>query len=126
MKIWNGYGSEHSLNLVLIGRFKEVAAAKEFEGLVNEVVGFLSNNPEFSVGSTEYDSETLSFLGSKNLFCLSPEQLGHLLYDYSLESEGTEIKVTSDDDLNAFVSLLIHKGAKVEVFSAHDYPDTNK
>ncbi|HGF4754077.1 TPA: DUF6375 family protein, partial [Escherichia coli] len=23
MKIWNGYGSEHSMNLVLIGKFKQ-------------------------------------------------------------------------------------------------------
>jgi hypothetical protein len=29
MKIWNGYGSEHSANLIMIGTFKEIKDAKE-------------------------------------------------------------------------------------------------
>ena len=29
MKIWNGYGSEHSMNLVMIGRFKTVGEAEK-------------------------------------------------------------------------------------------------
>ena len=31
MKIWNGYGSEHSMNLVLIGRFKRAQDAEKVE-----------------------------------------------------------------------------------------------
>jgi hypothetical protein len=31
MRIWNGYGSEHSMYLVLIGRFQTVTGAKAAE-----------------------------------------------------------------------------------------------
>lgn len=31
MKIWNGYGSEHSMNLVLIGKFKQEQDAEKVE-----------------------------------------------------------------------------------------------
>lgn len=31
MRIWNGYGSEHSMDLVLIGRFQTVTGAKAAE-----------------------------------------------------------------------------------------------
>ena len=31
MKIWNGYGSEHSMNLVLIGKFKQEQDAVKVE-----------------------------------------------------------------------------------------------
>ena len=68
----------------------------------------------------------LDYLGKKNLYCLSPQQLGQLLYDMHLEREGNKIIISSDDDLNALTTLLIHKGAKVETFSAHDYPEAEQ
>jgi len=48
------------------------------------------------------------------------------LYDVNVSSDGEKIRITSDDDVNAFVSLLIHKGAKVEVFSAHDHTESDE
>ena len=126
MKIWNSYGAEHSLNLVIIGRFKEEHEAEEFETLTNKVTSFLHENPEFDVEADRFDKKTLDFLGKENLSSLSPQQLGHLLYDVHLTRDGNEVRIGSDDDVNAFISLLIHKGAKVEVFSAHEYPENEK
>ena len=123
MKIWNSYGSEHSLNLVIIGSFKEEYEAEEFEKLTEKVTHFLSENSEFDVEADRFDRKTLDFLARENLFSLSPQQLGHLLYDVNVSRHGKKIRVSSDDDVNAFISLLIHKGARVEVFSAHDYPE---
>jgi len=123
MKLWTSYGAEHSLNLVIIGKFKEVVEAEEFESLVSSLTEFLMNDSDFDVGSDRYGSEMLNYLEKKNLFCLSPQQLGQLLYDMHVEREGNKIIISSDDDLNALTSLLIHEGAKVEVFSAHDYPN---
>jgi hypothetical protein len=124
VKIWNSYASEHSLNLVIIGRFKEEHEAEEFEKQTEKVTHFLSENSDFDVEADRFDRKTLDFLGKENLSSLSPQQLGHLLYDVHLTREGKEIRIGSDDDVNAFISLLIHKGAKVEVFSAHDYPES--
>lgn len=123
MKIWNSYGSEHSLNLVIIGHFKEEHEAEEFEKLTDKVTKFITDNSEFDVEADRFDRKTLDFLGKENLFYLTPQQLGHLIYDVHVTREDKSVRISSDDDVNAFVSLLIHQGAKVEVFSAHDYPE---
>ena len=126
MKIWNSYGSEHSLNLVVIGHFKEADQAEEFEQLTRKITQFLIDNSEFDVDADRFDEKTLNFLSKENLFSLSPQQLGHFLYDAHISCDGKKIRITSDDDVNAFVSLLIHNGAKVEVFSAHDHTESDK
>ncbi len=126
MKIWNSYGSEHSLNLVIIGSFKEEHEAEAFEKLTEKVTSFLSENSEFDVEADRFDKQTLNFLSKENLFSLTPQQLGHLLYGVHVSRQGSKVRISSDDDINAFISLLIHKGAKVEVFSAHDYPENEK
>lgn len=123
MKIWTSYGAEHSLNLVIIGQFKEAADAEEFESLISSLSEFLSNDPDFDVDADRFSSSLLDYLGKKNLFCLSPQQLTQLLYEMQIKREGNKIIISSDDDLNALTSLLIHEGAKVEVFSAHNYPN---
>lgn len=123
MKIWNSYGTEHSLNLVIIGKFVDESKAKEFDALVSEITSFLSGNESFEMESTKYDSETLDFLMKKNIASLSPEQLGHFVLDVDVEQDGNQVRISSDDDVNAFISLLIHQGAKVEVFSRHHHEE---
>jgi len=126
VKTWNSYGSEHSLNLVIIGHFKEEEQAEKFEQLTDRVTNFLTENPTFDFQADRYDSNTLDFLGKENLFSLTPQQLGHLVCDVHVTRHEKDIHVRSDDDVNAFISLLIHQGAKVEVFSSHDYPEENQ
>lgn len=124
MKIWNSYGSEHSLNLIIIGHFKEAYEAEDFEQLTHKISQFLSDNSEFDVDADRYDEKTLEFLGEENLFYLSPQQLGHFLYEAHVSRDTNKIRITSDDDVYAFISLLVTKGARVEVFSAHDYAES--
>jgi hypothetical protein len=57
---------------------------------------------------------------------LTPQQLGHLLYDVHVSRQGKDVRISSDDDVNAYISLLIHQGAKVEVFSAHHHPENKE
>jgi hypothetical protein len=38
MKIWKGYGSEHSMNLVMIGHFKEACDAREAKRLIDQLI----------------------------------------------------------------------------------------
>ncbi len=123
MKVWTSYGAEHSLNLVIIGHFKEAVDAEEFESLVSSLKGNLMDDSDFDVDSDRFSSGMLDYLEKKNLFCLSPQQLSQLLYDMHIERKGNKIIISSDDDLNALSSLLIHEGAKVEIFSAHSYPN---
>ena len=123
MKVWQSYGAEHSMKLVIIGQFKEVEEAEEFKTLVDSLTNFLSKQKDYDMDSDRFSKEVLDFLREINIYSLSPQQLEQFLLDKSLEQNGNEIRITSDDDLNAYFSLLILKGAKVEAYSTHDYPE---
>ena len=62
MKVWNGWGSEHSMNLVMIGRFEEVDAAKKAKLIIDLILfyssahgkkGYLPLAAEMSEGAAE-------------------------------------------------------------------------
>ncbi|MCC5902405.1 MAG: hypothetical protein JJT87_10810 [Halomonas sp.] len=128
MKIWNGYGSEHSMNLVLIGRFKRAQDAENIEKNIDRLSGQASKDDSHSIPFAEpedhrFSDDMLSLLRDLKLYTLGPADLGQLVSDYRLEREDSLITVTTDEaDVSAFVKLFIEAGAKVEVFSAHDYP----
>lgn len=126
MKIWHSYGAEHSMNLVIIGRFKEIADAEEFKQEVEALSAFLQKleeNKNFDFGSNNFSDDVLNYLTKRNLCCFTVQQIEQFLYPMEIEQKGLEVKITSDDDLNALITLMILKGAKLEIFSAHDYPE---
>ncbi len=128
MKIWNGYGSEHSMNLVLIGKFKRAQDAEKVEKEIDKLSTQAAKDDSDSVPfarpeNQKFSDDMLSLLWSLNVHSLAPSELGQLVSDYHLEREDGQITVTTDEaDVSAFVKLFIEAGAKVEVFSAHDYP----
>lgn len=128
MKIWNEYGSEHSMNLVLIGRFKRAQDAEKVEKDIDRLSAQASkdDSPFIAFGEPEdqrFSDDMLSLLRSLNLNTLGPADLGQLVSEHHLKREGDRITVTTDEaEVSAFVKLFIEAGAKVEVFSAHDYP----
>lgn len=135
MKIWNGYGSEHSMNLVLIGRFKRAQDAEKIEKDIDKLSAQASKDDSHAIAFGEpedqrFSDDMLSLLRSLKLNTLGPADLGQLASEHQLRREGNRITVTTDEaEVSAFVKLFIEAGAKVEVFSAHDYPsdstDTN-
>lgn len=128
MKIWNGYGSEHSMNLVLIGRFKRAQDAEKVEKDIEKLSDQASKDDSASIalGAPEnqrFSDDMLALLGRLKLNTLGPADLGQLLYDYDLSREDERITVMTDEaEVSVLVKLFIEAGAKVEVFSAHDYP----
>ncbi|WP_186062395.1 DUF6375 family protein [Burkholderia gladioli] len=128
MKIWNGYGSEHSMNLVLIGRFKRAQDAEKVEKDIDRLSAQASKDESHALSFDEpedqrFSDDMLSLLRSLNLNILGPTDLGQLVSEHHLRREGDRITVTTDEaEVSAFVKLFIEAGAKVEVFSAHDYP----
>lgn len=128
MKIWNGYGSEHSMNLVLIGKFKRAQDAERVEKDIDRLSAQAQKDDSHSIsfGDPEdqrFSEDMLSLLRSLNLNTLGPSDLGQFVSDHYLRREGDLITVTTDEaEVSAFVKLFIEAGAKVEVFSAHDYP----
>lgn len=128
VKIWNGYGSEHSMNLVLIGRFKRVQDAAKVEQDIDKLTAqALKDDSHFiSFGELEdqrFSDDMISLLHNLKLNTLGPSDLGQLVSEHDLKREGDRITVKTDEaEVSAFVKLFIEAGAKVEVFSAHDYP----
>lgn len=128
MKIWNGYGSEHSMNLVLIGKFKRAQDAEKVERDIEKLRAQVSKDDSNSSVYREpedqrFSEEMLSLLRSLSLNTLGPADLDQLIFDHHLERESDRITVTTEEaDVSAFVKIFIEAGAKVEVFSAHDYP----
>lgn len=129
MKIWNGYASEHSSNLVMIGQFKEVRDAAEAEALIKileDMVQGDRDSYEFDLDPKDrrYNQEMLELLLQLNFFP-SPVDLTQLLLDVDVRRDRKTIIVTTDEiDVSIFMKALIHHGARVEIYSRHNYPDT--
>ena len=126
MIIWNGYVSEHSMNLVLIGRFKKEQDAEKIEKDIkklstqaekDECYSIPFDRPEYQ----RFSDEMLSILRVLKINTLAPTDLSELVSDHHLSREGDRITITTDESEGyAFVKQLIEAGAKGEIFSAHD------
>lgn len=130
MKIWYQHGSEHSANLVMIGHFEEAAdatAAKEIiDALTKQVVEDESNGT-LALGSPtdRYGNEMLDLLGRLNVASIGPQEIEQFAYDVNVEIDGSDLFLTTEEfDISAFLKVMLLKGARIEVYSAHDYPDT--
>ncbi len=130
MKIWYGYGSEHSMNLVMIGRFKEVGDAEKARQVLEKLIQQV--NADVQAGLMEsgeraerYTERMLELLGKEKVHSIAPEELGQFEYDARIMVKDNEVVLTTDEaDVSAFLKVLLEKGARIEVYSAHDYPDT--
>lgn len=126
MKIWLGYGSEHSMNLVMIGHFKSSDDAEKTQKLIEQLSDKLQGKINFDTASNRYTDEVRNLLREVDCYILSPFELEHFLYDVTTHVEGDKIILKTDEsEVSAFFKLMIDNGAKVEIYSAHDYPDAN-
>jgi hypothetical protein len=124
MKIWNSYGSEHSAKLVMIGQFKDVASAESAKELIDEIAIFISDRDRAIAISDRYPDDVLEFFRKLNIYIITPDELHQFNSDVSYRLNGSRIVVTTDElEVSGFLKLMVDKGAKVEVYSAHDYPD---
>lgn len=125
MKIWNVYGSEHSSNLVMIGHFKDSNDAEKTKKLIEQLSNKLPDKIDVGSSSNRYPEEVRNILREADCYILSPFELEHFLYDVTTRVEGDKIILKTDEiEISAFFKLMIHNGAKVEIYSAHAYPDS--
>jgi hypothetical protein len=129
MKIWFGYGSEHSMNLVMIGHFKEsgdVAKTKRViekfkeQVLADEKDGLI----QFGHHTQRFTDGMMDALRDANFPTIGPGEVEQFGYDVSITIEKDKIIIKTEEAyVSAFFKLLIAHGAKVEIFSAHYHPD---
>lgn len=130
MKIWYGYGSEHSMNLVMIGHFKDVGDAGKAKRLIEQIAKQVSSDMDKRLmdmgGRTDrYTDDMLKLLSAANFVSVGPMELEQFAYDFHVKDEGEKLIVTTEEaDVSAIIKLFVQHGARVEVFSAHDYPES--
>ena len=125
MKIWHGYGAEHSMNLVMIGHFKSTDDAETTQKLFEQLSKELRDKIDIGTSQDRFSGDVIDLLRETNCYNLGPSELEQFLYDTRTRVEGDKIILTTDEsDVSAFLKLMVTKGAKIEVYSAHDYPDT--
>lgn len=127
MKIWNGYGSEHSARLVMLGKFKTVEDASGFLGEVDKL--------ERLVQETDGDLEVFSAFPPKILdmmfngtirFCqdVEPKDLNDFRMELRREQrqdDKTVLEFRSDDTGWAgLIKMLLNAGARIEIFDEHN------
>ena len=130
MKVWYGYGSEHSMNLVMIGRFKDAGNAAKAKQVIEQLTEQV--NADVQAGLMEIGEQAdrftngmLDLLRQVNVHSLGPAELEQFAYDVSVTLEDKQVVlITDESDVSVFLKVLIDKGARVEVYSAHDYPRT--
>jgi hypothetical protein len=131
MKVWYGFGSEHSSNLVMIGRFKEARDAEQAKEIIDRLIDQVSAEPDVyrwdAIPQERYYSNPMyELLSASKIYNVGPAELEQLTYDVNVIVQGSEVVVTTDEiEVSAFLKILIDKGARVEVYSAHDYPNTD-
>lgn len=130
MKIWHQHGSEHSANLVMIGHFEnatEATKAKEIIDALTNQVREEESSGTLTLGhpSERYGNAMLDLLGKLNVASIGPRELEQFLYDVSVNVDGSKIILTTEEiDISAFLKVMFDQGARIEVYSAHDHPDS--
>lgn len=128
MKIWRAYGSEHSSNLLMIGHFKSVASAAQAKRIIERVrdqvyadvkAGLMSeSNPP-----QRFTDHIMELFKEVDTYIVAPAELSQFNYEFSIEQEGESVVLTTEEyEISAFLKILVNSGARVEVFSRHDYP----
>lgn len=129
MKIWYQHGSEHSANLVMIGHFENAAdamKAKEIIEALTEQVSEDQSKGTLTLGSPtdRYGDEMLDLLVRLNI-SIGPQEVEQFAYEFSVKVDGNDLVLKTEElDISAFLKVMYLNGARVEVYSAHDYPDT--
>lgn len=129
MKIWTGYSSEHSMNLVLIGKFKQAKDAESVADVIKKLGEQATKDDAYAIAHAPPEDQRFSdgmmaLIRQFELYTLAPEELGQFNFEHSVEQDGDTIKISTDEaDVSAFIKLFVDSGARVEVYSAHHYPD---
>lgn len=125
MRIWQSYGSEHSMDLVLIGKFETVsgaeAAIERMEALKALAEAEWSDD-DWRRQDERMPNTLLEGLSKLKLYEMGRSDIDIYAYEYTVERKGTTVHVrTEESEVQGFLKVLIHLGARVEVFSRHHW-----
>ena len=127
MKLWTEIGSEHSMNLVMIGRFVDASDAADAKRLIDQLIALVMEEQaagQHLVGEAQdrFSDNVREFLRQNDFYSIGPSELEQFAYDVRVEHSGHTVEVSTDEsDVSAFLKVLLDHKARVEVFSAHHH-----
>jgi len=117
------------MRLVLIGTFKEARNVEKVEALINKLARQAEKEEAYNIREAppeqhRFSEEMMSMFTTNELFAIDPIELEQFALEHSIEAAGDKITIRTDEgNVSAFIKIMINAGARVEVYSAHDYPD---
>lgn len=128
MKIWQGYGSEHSYSMVLVGHFADIEKARKAESQMIKLAGAAvdlassAREPTWHEPEPRPDEAFWKFLRELGLYDVSLDEVQQFGYDHSLSRSECRIEILTDEgDVQGMVKAMIASGARVEIYSRHDW-----
>ena len=127
MKIWVGYGSEHSMKLILIGQFDTVdsarAATKRIRDL-QELAESEVSEPSWEPREEQVTEQFRQAMWDMGIYNMGRDDLTNFVYEYQIEQSGKELQIRTDEsEIQGFLKVLLDYGAKVEIFSLHKWDE---
>lgn len=125
MRIWYSHGSEHSMDLVLIGKFETVSTAEAAVERMETLKALAE--AEWSDDDWRRQDERMPDPLAEELMKLKLYDMGRsdvdiYAYEHSIKRDGSTVRVwTEESEFQGFLKVLIHLGARVEVFSRHHW-----
>ncbi|WP_413115765.1 DUF6375 family protein [Streptomyces sp. CY1] len=127
MRIWNGYGSEHSMDLVLIGRFQTVTGAKAAEERMEALQALAEaawSDDHWLSPDERLPRELGESLREMKLYDIGRYDVDNFALDHSVTRTAETVRIWTDEsDVQGFLKVLLHYGAKVEIFSRHEWDE---
>lgn len=115
MKIWRGYGSEHSSNLVMIGRFKTVAGAAEAKRIIDRLTEQIRADVKAGLMDEtdppqRFTDHIMELFKEVETYIVAPAELSQFNYEFSVEVQGRHAR--SDDRGIRYFSLPENPGQR--------------
>jgi Family of unknown function (DUF6375) len=125
VRIWHSYGSEHSMDLVLVGTFETVSGAEaaiERMKALRTVAEAAWSDDDWRRTDERMPDTLLTELSKLNLYEMGRSDVDIYAYEHAVERKGSTVRVrTEESEVQGFLKVLLHLGARVEVFSRHHW-----
>lgn len=124
MKVWFGYGSEHSASLVILGTFKDVATAKEVIDILEDCQATAAQT---SMQRDLNDADAMAAYHKHKIGDITLNDLEGITLDHHWVQEGKTVRITTDDtEIQAIMKILLSKEAKIQMYSSHSWTADGK
>lgn len=133
MKIWNGYSSEHSASLVMIGHFKDAESVDSFLKELDAIKEQIAKESDGCDTADRFPEELLNKLVRQEYkFCsdLAPKDLNDFQMSLNFEKDANDPRVvrfsSSDTGWAGLIKMMVNAGARIEVFDEQLVKDQNE